>query len=62
MKEWYIINFFIALINTAFFAQPADSEIVSITFHNDWGWTSIVQTNGIITFATVPDIGARIMQ
>lgn len=62
MKRWYFIALFIALINTAVFAQPADSEIASITDHNDWGWTSIVQTNGIITLATVPDIGARIMQ
>ncbi len=62
MKRWTISSIFIALINTAVFAQPADTEIASITDHNDWGWTSIVQTNGIITLATVPDIGARIMQ
>jgi hypothetical protein len=62
MKRWYISSIFIALINTAVFAQPANSEIASITDHNGWGWTSIVQTNGIITLATVPDIGARIMQ
>jgi len=62
MKEWYIIIFFITLISTSVFAQPADSEIASIIDHNDWEWTSIVQTNGIITLATVPAIGARIMQ
>ncbi|MBN2000837.1 T9SS type A sorting domain-containing protein [candidate division KSB1 bacterium] len=62
MKRWTISIIFIVLLNTAIFAQPADSEIASITNHNDWGWTSIVQTNGIITLATVPDIGARIMQ
>lgn len=62
MKKWYIITIFLALINTAVFAQPADTEIASITDHHSWGWTSIVQTNGIITLTTVPDIGARIMQ
>ncbi len=62
MKRRIISGIFIALINTAVFAQPADSEIATITDYNDWGWTSIVQTNGIITLATVPDIGARIMQ
>lgn len=62
MKRWYINIIFVALINTIVFSQPADSEIALITNHNDWGWTSIVQTNGIITLATVADIGARIMQ
>ncbi|MBN2012019.1 T9SS type A sorting domain-containing protein [candidate division KSB1 bacterium] len=62
MKRWYPIAIFVALMNTAVFAQPADTEITSITDHNDWGWISIVQTNGLITLATVPDIGARIMQ
>ena len=62
MKKWYIVSIFVALLKTAVLAQPADSEINTITDHNGWGWTSIVQTNGIITLATVPDIGARIMQ
>jgi hypothetical protein len=62
MKKWYIVSIFVVLLNTAVLAQPADSEINTITDHNGWGWTSIVQTNGIITLTTVPDIGARIMQ
>ena len=62
MNNRIIISFFTALFSTAVLSQPADSEIASIPDHNGWGWTSIVQTNGIITLATVPDIGARIMQ
>ncbi|MCW8848977.1 MAG: T9SS type A sorting domain-containing protein [Melioribacteraceae bacterium] len=62
MKTRYFFSVFVTLLNTAFFSQPADSKIASISNHNEWGWTSIVQTNGIITLATVPAIGARIMQ
>ena len=60
--KWHIYCIFIVLLNIVVFAQPADTEIDSVNNHNDWGWTSIVQKNGIITLATVPDIGARIMQ
>lgn len=59
VEKYYILIILIAQINTTAFAQPVDSEIDSLTDHNGWGWTSIVQTNGIITLATVPDIGAR---
>ncbi|MBN1482321.1 T9SS C-terminal target domain-containing protein [candidate division KSB1 bacterium] len=44
------------------FAQSADTQIETISNYNDWGWTSVVMTNGLITVATMPDIGARIMQ
>ena len=62
MKEWYVISVFVALLSTSVFAQPADSEIDTVTNYNEWEWTSVIQTNGIITLATVPAIGARIMQ
>ncbi|NQT24864.1 T9SS type A sorting domain-containing protein [candidate division KSB1 bacterium] len=47
---------------TSVSAQPADTQIESIADYEDWGWTSIVQQNDLITIATVPDIGAHIMQ
>jgi len=62
MRKLTIIGILAVFLSMAAFSQPADTEIASITDHNDWGWTSVVQTNGIITLATVPDIGARIMQ
>ena len=43
----------------------AQSSIVSVEVdsnYNNWGWKSIVLTNGLITFATMPAIGARVMQ
>ncbi|MBN1779496.1 T9SS type A sorting domain-containing protein [bacterium] len=50
------------LLSTWLCAQPAGTEIATVEDHNDWGWTSIVQKNDLITLATVPAIGARIMQ
>jgi len=44
------------------FTQPADTQIESIADYESWGWTSIVQQNDLITIATVPAIGARLMQ
>ena len=44
------------------FSQPADTQIESVADYNEWGWTSIVQQNDLITIATVPAIGARLMQ
>jgi len=52
----------IGCVITSAFSQPADTQIESIADYKDWGWTSIVQQNGLITIATVPVIGARMMQ
>jgi hypothetical protein len=49
-------------VSASVFAQPADTQIQTVADYEDWGWTSIVQQNGLITIATVPVIGARIMQ
>ncbi len=51
-----------SLLSISVQAQPAETQIQTVADHNGWGWTAIVQTNGIITVATVPDAGARIMQ
>ena len=59
-RDCYLI--LVMLVNIAIYAQPADTEIDSVVNHNDWGWTSIVQRNDLVTLATVPAIGARIMQ
>jgi len=44
------------------FAQGMDTKIATVDDHNGWGWQSIVMQNGLVTVATVPAIGARIMQ
>lgn len=44
------------------FAQGTDTEIATVDDHNGWGWQSIVMQNGLVTVATVPAIGARVMQ
>jgi hypothetical protein len=38
------------------------TEIDSVDNYNGWGWHAYVMQNGLITTATMPEIGARIMQ
>lgn len=59
-RDYFLIP--MMLINIVLHAQPANTEINTVANHNNWGWTSIVQKNDLITLATVPAIGARIMQ
>jgi len=42
--------------------QAADVTLDSTSHYQDWPWTCLVMENGIITIATVPEIGARVMQ
>ncbi len=62
MKTIFRISLFIALLVCSLFAQSTDTEIDTVDNYNDWGWKSVVMQNGLITVATMPDIGARIMQ
>lgn len=43
-------------------AQGVDPRVEAIENYRGWGWEALVMTNGLITVATVPGIGARIMQ
>jgi hypothetical protein len=36
--------------------------IQTVSDYNQWGWEAIVMQNGLVTVATVPVIGARVMQ
>jgi hypothetical protein len=43
-------------------AQTTDVSLHSISNYNQWVWNSIVMQNDLITVATVPAIGGRVMQ
>lgn len=62
MKVAIVMPILLLLLTVSVMAQSTDTQIDTITNYNDWGWTSVVMTNGLITVATMPDIGARIMQ
>jgi len=49
-------------ISVCAFAQVNDAKVQLVNNHNEWGWDAYVMENGLITTATVPDIGARVMQ
>jgi hypothetical protein len=59
-RHRFLIPLFLASV--VLHAQPADTEIKTVANYNNWGWTSIVQKNDLVTLATVPAIGGRIMQ
>ncbi|MGD0338364.1 MAG: FlgD immunoglobulin-like domain containing protein [Bacteroidota bacterium] len=43
-------------------AQTPDVTIDTVSNYNSWVWKAIVMQNGLITHATVPAIGGRVMQ
>lgn len=49
----------LCLLTAAVWAQ---TQISTQDNYSDWGWQAVVMENGLITVATVPVIGARIMQ
>ena len=46
----------------ALFLHAEEVTLDSTSHYQDWPWTCLVMENGIITIATVPEIGARVMQ
>lgn len=54
------VNAMLVILAAAAFGQAP--SIRTESDYNDWGWNAVVMTNGLVTMATVPDIGARIMQ
>jgi hypothetical protein len=43
-------------------AQMPNVSIRTVSDYNGWGWEAAVMENGLITMATVPAIGGRVMQ
>ena len=62
MKRIWAVASVICLIIQPSRAQVQDASVESISSYQNWGWEVLVQKNGLITVATVPAIGARIMQ
>ena len=56
----YILGCLLTALLTS--SAQAQTRVEQIQNYQDWGWESIVQANELITVATVPQIGARIMQ
>jgi len=53
----------VAVLMTMYlFSSAVGQTIESRSNYLNWGWEAVVMKNGIITVATVPAIGARIMQ
>jgi hypothetical protein len=58
-------RFFLLLtvyIQTAVFGQGGVPSVQTLSNYQNWGWDAVVMKNGIVTVATVPSIGARIMK
>jgi hypothetical protein len=60
MKRVFILS--PVFIQIAVFGQGGVPSVESRTNYLNWGWDAVVLKNGIVTVATVPEIGARIMQ
>ena len=52
----------VMLMTTCALAQGSDVTGRVVENYQEWGWDALVVGNGLITVATVPSIGARIMQ
>jgi len=55
-----LITFFV--FSTTLYAQTGDMTFQTISDYESWGWDAVVMQNGIITLATVPAIGGRVME
>jgi hypothetical protein len=51
---------FLLSFAAAVFGQAPSIQTVSD--YGGWGWNAVVMSNGLVTMATMPDIGARVMQ
>ena len=58
----YLITSLILAFAASLLMADEATKINTIDDYNGWGWQSIVMQNDMITVATMPDIGARIMQ
>ncbi|HUI29403.1 MAG TPA: T9SS type A sorting domain-containing protein [Candidatus Acidoferrales bacterium] len=58
-KIFFLLFYF---LSSALSAQTSNVSLQTISNYDKWGWGAIVIQNGVITLATVPAIGARVMQ
>jgi hypothetical protein len=56
------IRFCLGLVWLAAGSVQPQTTIQTVADYNNWGWEAVVMQNGLITVATVPAIGARVMQ
>jgi hypothetical protein len=56
------IRFCLGLVWLAAGSVQSQTTVQTLADYNQWGWEAIVMRNGLITVATVPAIGARVMQ
>jgi hypothetical protein len=54
-----VLTMLVSLCTAASGQAPA---IRTESDYNGWGWNAIVMSNSLVTMATMPDIGARVMQ
>ena len=62
MRYWRFSLLLVMAISICVHAQDGDVKVESIDNYREWGWNALTMENGLITLATVPSIGARIMQ
>ena len=60
LSKWSLLA--VMLATTCALAQGTDVTGESVENYREWGWDALVMGNGLITVATMPSIGARIMQ
>ena len=59
----FLTTLLLALLAAGYALAGDDATIIeTVDDYNGWGWQSIVMRNSLITVATMPQIGARIMQ
>lgn len=59
LKKCFLL---LCLLPLALSAQTSSVSYQDISNYKQWGWNAVVMQNGIITLATVPSIGGRVMQ
>jgi hypothetical protein len=57
-KSFLVLSF----LSATLCAQTSSVSLHTISDYDQWGWGAVVMQNGIVTLATVPAIGARVMQ
>lgn len=62
MRRSTMVSVYAMLVFLAAAAFGQAPSIRTESDYNGWGWNAVVMSNGLVTMATMPDIGARVMQ
>ena len=62
MRYWRYSLLLAVAISVCVHAQDEGVKVESVDNYQEWGWSALTMENGLITLATVPSIGARVMQ